>query len=90
MRIGAGLALRGGLDEEGRTKLREAAEASASPKVRVVLDDKEIGFLDIKPATTWDEPSLVLPQGLPAEATLMLEPVEGEWTDYHVWIVGSE
>jgi hypothetical protein len=46
MRIGAGLALRGGLDEEGRTKLREAAEASASPKVRVVLEAAADGVED--------------------------------------------
>ncbi len=38
MRIGAGLALRGTLDSAGRTRLRVAAEASASPKVRVVLE----------------------------------------------------
>jgi len=38
LRIGAGLALRHGLDEEGRTKLRAAAAASASPPVRVALE----------------------------------------------------
>ena len=72
----------------GRLIVRTAATARA--KVRASIDDKEIGVLEIKPAETWDEPSLVLPQGLPSEATLTLEPIEGEWTDYHAWIVGSE
>lgn len=38
LRIGAGLALRPGLDEAGRARLRAAAEASASPRTRVVLE----------------------------------------------------
>ncbi len=36
-RVGASLALRGVLDDEGRERLRVAAEAAASPKVRVAL-----------------------------------------------------
>jgi hypothetical protein len=46
MRIGAGLALRGALDEQGRARLRVAAEASASPKVRVVLEGAAEGMDD--------------------------------------------
>ena len=38
LRIGAGLALRPGLDAAGKAKLRAAAEASASPRIRVVLE----------------------------------------------------
>lgn len=38
LRIGAGLALRPWLDEAGRVRLRAAAEASASPRIRVVLE----------------------------------------------------
>jgi len=38
LRIGAGLALRPRLDEEGKAKLRAAAGASASPRFRVVLE----------------------------------------------------
>jgi hypothetical protein len=48
-RIGATLALRGALDDEGRARLRVAAEAAASPRVRVALsaaadalDDEEL------------------------------------------------
>ncbi len=37
VRIGASLALRAALDDEGRTKLRVAANAAASPRVRVAL-----------------------------------------------------
>jgi hypothetical protein len=37
LRIGATLALRAALDDDGRTKLRVAAEAAASPRVRVAL-----------------------------------------------------
>lgn len=36
-RVGAALALRGALDDEGRARLRIAAEASAAPQVRVAL-----------------------------------------------------
>jgi hypothetical protein len=48
LRIGASLALRAGLDDEGKSRLRVAAEAAASPRVRVALaavaegDDDEI------------------------------------------------
>ena len=38
LRIGASLTLRSSLDEEGRARLRAAAEASVSPRVRVVLE----------------------------------------------------
>jgi hypothetical protein len=38
LRIGAGLALRPGLDEAGKARLRAAAAASASPRIRVVLE----------------------------------------------------
>lgn len=37
-RVGAALALRSTLDDEGRRRLRVAAESSASPKVRVALE----------------------------------------------------
>lgn len=50
LRIGASLTLRSELDEEGRARLRSAAEASASPRVRVALagaadalDDEALG-----------------------------------------------
>jgi hypothetical protein len=50
LRIGASLTLRKDLDEEGRTRLRSAAEASASPRVRIALagaadalDDEALG-----------------------------------------------
>jgi hypothetical protein len=36
-RVGAAIALRASLDEEGRARLLQIAEASASPKVRVAL-----------------------------------------------------
>jgi hypothetical protein len=36
-RIGAAVVLRGALDDEGRARLRVAAEASAAPRVRVAL-----------------------------------------------------
>ena len=38
LRIGPELVLRGSLDEEGKSRVRVAAEASASPKLRVALD----------------------------------------------------
>lgn len=37
LRIGAGLALRAGLDDDGKQKLRIAADASASPRVRIAF-----------------------------------------------------
>jgi hypothetical protein len=50
LRIGASLTLRTELDDEGRARLRSAAEASASPRVRVALsgaadalDDEALG-----------------------------------------------
>lgn len=46
LRIGAGLALRGALDDEGRVRLHAAAEASASPKLRVVLEEVAEGAYD--------------------------------------------
>ena len=38
LRIGAGLALRVGLDDEGKARLKSAAVAAASPRVRVALE----------------------------------------------------
>ncbi len=70
----------------GRLIARTAATSKAW--VRVLVDDKEVGKLEVKPSDGWAEPSIILPAGLPAEATLTLEPIEGEWTDYHVWVVG--
>ena len=57
--------------------------------VRVRIDGKDIGILAIRPGDGWVEPTLDLPDGLPRRARVELEPIRGEWVDYHVWSIGS-
>ncbi|MDB4945417.1 MAG: hypothetical protein JWP97_4951 [Labilithrix sp.] len=61
LRVGAVLALRVDLDDDGRRKLHDAAEASASPRVRVALEAAAAGLDD-------DGLEAVLDGALPARA----------------------
>lgn len=70
----------------GRLIVRSAASHRARVEVRA--NGKVIGSLTIEPdARGWTEPSLALPAGVGEPFDLDLTPVEGEWTDYHVWVV---
>ncbi|HTJ84914.1 MAG TPA: hypothetical protein VL400_24520 [Polyangiaceae bacterium] len=64
--------------------------ATAAAEVRVRVDGREVGALVIAPSAGWIEPSLSLPDGLPARVRVELEPVKGEWVDYHVWAIGPK
>ncbi|MBS2011869.1 MAG: hypothetical protein JST00_03185 [Deltaproteobacteria bacterium] len=56
MRMGAALALRGSPDTAARAQLREAAEASASPRVRVALSVASEELDDDEVAREMDDP----------------------------------
>jgi len=53
----------------------------------VSVGDSIVGELSVEPAEGWTEVGIELPAGLPSEATLRLEPVQGELVDYHLWTV---
>lgn len=73
----------------GRLIARSAATTESV--VDVVVDGRRLGALVIEPeADGWLEASLDLPPGLPPEALVTLQPVEGEWTNHHVWVVTTE
>ena len=64
---------------------RTASEGPAT--VTVAIDGKDVGKLEVRPSSSWIEPTIDLPDGLPPEATLELR-AETTFTDFHVWIVG--
>ncbi|MGK4007585.1 hypothetical protein WMF31_33500 [Sorangium sp. So ce1036] len=69
----------------GRLIVRTAASHPA--RIRAEVDGREVGQLVIRAGDRWTEASLPLPEGLPETFTLTLTPVEGAWTNHHVWIV---
>jgi hypothetical protein len=69
----------------GRIVVRTAAITKA--RVRVDIDDRPIGTIDVEPSGAWDEPSIDLPPGVPKRGRVTLTPIEGDWVDYHVWVV---
>jgi hypothetical protein len=76
------------LAPEGRGRLVVRTAAAQPAKVEVRADGAPIGRLEITPdPRDWSEPSIELPAGLRERFELSLTPVEGEWTDYHAWIV---
>jgi hypothetical protein len=69
----------------GRILVRTASGHPNEIEVRV--DGRPLGRIPIAPSKGWQEPSIDLPPGLPAEIDLALVPVEREWLDCHVWIL---
>jgi hypothetical protein len=69
----------------GRLVVRAAQPLSAV--VQATADGRELGRLEIRGGRGWTEATLDLPAGLPEAFTLALTPVEGEWSDHHVWIL---
>jgi hypothetical protein len=69
-----------------------ARTANVQPaEVAVRVDGSDVGLLRVPVSKkSWEEPSLELPEGAKASASLVLEPATGEWTNYHIWIVGSD
>jgi len=71
----------------GRGRLVVRAASTHDAVVEVLADGKVIGKIAIPASKGWEEPWLDLPAGLPERFELGLRPVEGEWGNYHVWIV---
>jgi hypothetical protein len=69
----------------GRLAVRTVSTSAA--RVRVRIDDTDIGELEIAPSETWVEPEIAIPAGQPKTARVTLTPVAGDWVDYHVWLV---
>jgi hypothetical protein len=69
----------------GRLAVRTAVAHKV--EVEVKADGKPIGKLALAPAKGWTEPSIPLPDGLPATVELTLTPLGGEWLDCHVWVL---
>lgn len=69
----------------GRLVVRTTATSPS--RTRVSVGDAVIGELAVEPAEGWTEVGIELPAGLPSEATITLEPVQGELVDHHLWTV---
>lgn len=70
----------------GRLVARTAALTPAT--VRVTVDGRAVGALDVVPSNAWAEPSVELPSGL-RRGRITLAPVDGAWVDYHLWVVAT-
>ncbi|MFO0618169.1 MAG: hypothetical protein U0414_36590 [Polyangiaceae bacterium] len=71
----------------GRLIARTAALAAVH--VRLEVDGREIGVLDVPRSDAWSEPSIDLPIGLPKRGRVTLTPTDATWVDYHLWIVAT-
>jgi len=69
----------------GRLVARTVAPHPAVIAVR--LDGRDVGELEVSRDKGWSEPSVDLPPGLRGELELELAVVQGEWTDFHLWLV---
>ncbi len=70
----------------GRLAVRTAAAHPARVEVRSA--GKLLGTIAVEPDRRgWSEPSIALPAGQGDRVDLELTPVEGEWTNYHVWVI---
>jgi hypothetical protein len=70
----------------GRLVVRTVTSQPA--KVEVRAGKRVLGTLSIRPDPRgWTEHAVALPEGLGERIDLELEPIEGEWTNYHVWVV---
>jgi hypothetical protein len=73
----------------GRLVARTAAAIETTAEVRI--DGRPIGRWVAEPeADGWLELSVDIPPGLPAEASLEIAPIEGEWVNHHVWVIGAD
>jgi hypothetical protein len=57
--------------------------------VEVRAEGRVLGRLSAGNQRGWAEPSIDLPPDLPSVFELELTRVEGEWTSYHVWVLGG-
>jgi hypothetical protein len=73
----------------GRGRLVVRTAVGRPAVIEVTADGRSLGQIALKPKRGWIEASLDLPEGLPGEFELGLSPVEGEWMDCHVWILGG-
>lgn len=69
-----------------RLVVRTVASARARVEVRV-QGRPPLGTLDLARSDGWIERSIDLPGDLTGPVDLSLFAVEGDWTDYHLWIV---
>src|SRR6185312_13744470 len=73
----------------GRLLVRTAVGHATHVAVRI--DGRPLGEIAVPPSRgSWTEASIDLPAGLPPEIDLALTPVDGDWLDCHVWLLGSE
>jgi hypothetical protein len=72
--------------EGGRLVVRTVVAHPVTVEVRV--EGRLVGRIPLRPSRHWVEPSIDLPEGLPAEVEISLTPVGDEWLDCHVWILG--
>lgn len=70
----------------GRLVTRSAALKPA--RVRVVVDGRDVGEIEIGRSDAWSEPSVELPIGLPRHGRVELTP-DAPWVDYHLWVIAT-
>jgi hypothetical protein len=90
----AGRLIPGGKSETARVKRprgpgRLVARTATSRAITIEAraGDNALGELQFRGGLGWAEASLDLPLGLPETFVLQLTPLNGEWSNYHVWIV---
>jgi len=71
----------------GRLILRTASVREV--RVAVFVGGREMGVLEIAPSSTWSEPSISIPPGLPKIGRVELVAEEGDFVDYHVFVTGA-
>jgi hypothetical protein len=57
--------------------------------IQVHANGGAVGRLSFDPSRGWSEASIDLPENLPRDFQLWLTPIEGDWTDCHLWILES-
>jgi hypothetical protein len=71
----------------GRGRLVLRTVVGRRTEIEVRAEGRPIGRVTLRPSKTWTEPSIDLPEGLPAEFELALTPLDRDWLDCHVWIL---
>lgn len=75
---------------KGKGRLVVRTVTSKPVSAEVFSDGKLLGKITANATPTWTEPSLDLPEGLPARFRLEIKPIDGEWVSYHVWVLEAD
>lgn len=67
----------------GRLIVRTVDTSSSS--IRVLVEGRDLGTLDVRASETWSELWIELPKDLPIEGRVELVAETGTWTNYHVF-----